>query len=290
MDPKEQRKAATPGYSDYSGPSGAEGLRSRYRTIFEADLLDEQYGFREGLDAKMAIRRVYFHLKFGLREVVDGDLRDYFNTVPHGPLMKSVARRVTDGQVLSVIKAWLNAPVIEKTERGDRRTTTARDDHRGTPQGGVISPLLANVYFRRFALAWRRLPALSGAKLVNYADDFVICCPPGSGARALAKMNELMRRLGLEVNEEKTRLIRVPEERFDFPGTLSAFSTRELVDPTSAQRSLGDPSPVCSGRFTTKRRAGGAREPPKSVFSRSTGCFVDGAATSTRARYTRPTG
>lgn len=195
--------------------------------IFEADLLEEQYGFREGLDAKMAIRKVYFHLKFGLREVVDGDLRDYFNTVPHGPLMKSLARRVADGQVLSVIKAWLNAPVIERTERGDQRTTTARDEHRGTPQGGVISPLLANVYFRRFALAWRRLPALSGAKLVNYADDFVICCPPGSGERVMAKMNELMRRLGLEVNEEKTRLIRVPERRFDFLGyTIGVFYAR----------------------------------------------------------------
>src|SRR5688572_8228361 len=86
--------------------------------IFEADLLDEQYGFREGLDAKMAIRRVYFHLKSGKHEVVDGDLRDYFNKIPHGPLMKSVSRRVADGSVLAVIKAWLNAPVIETTEHG----------------------------------------------------------------------------------------------------------------------------------------------------------------------------
>ena len=168
--------------------------------IFEADLLDEQYGFREGLDAKMAIRRVYFHLKSGRHEVVDGDLKDYFNKIPHGPLMKSVSRRVADGSVLSVIKAWLDAPVIETTERGETRTTNARDEHRGSPQGGVISPLLANVYFRRFALALRRVPNLSAVKLVNYADDFVICCPPGSGDDAMAKMTELMRRLGLEVN------------------------------------------------------------------------------------------
>jgi group II intron reverse transcriptase/maturase len=85
--------------------------------IFEADLLPEQYGFREKLDAKMAVRRVYFHLTRGHREVVDGDLRDYFNAIPHGPLMKSVARRVADGRVLSVMKAWLDAPVVEKARQ-----------------------------------------------------------------------------------------------------------------------------------------------------------------------------
>lgn len=192
--------------------------------IFEADLLDEQYGFREGLDAKMAIRKVYYHLKSGKHEVVDGDLRDYFNKIPHGPLMKSVSRRVADGSVLAVIKAWLDAPVVEATGHGETRTTSARDEHRGTPQGGVISPLLANVYFRRFALALRRVPSLSAVKLVNYADDFVICCPPGCGDTAMAKMAELMTRLGLEVNEEKTRLVRIPEQRFDFLGyTLGIF-------------------------------------------------------------------
>lgn len=168
--------------------------------IFEADLLGEQYGFRQGLDAKMAIRKVYFHIKAGRREVVDGDLRDYFNAIPHGPLMKSVARRVADGQVLSVIKAWLDAPVVEKAANSEIRTTDARDKHRGTPQGGVISPLLANVYFRRFGLAYRRIPALSSTRLVNYADDFVICCPPGKADEAMVKMRELMNRLGLEVN------------------------------------------------------------------------------------------
>lgn len=195
--------------------------------IFEADLLDEQYGFRQGLDAKMAIRRVYFHIKAGRHEVVDGDLRDYFNAIPHGPLMKSVARRVADGQVLSVVKAWLDAPVVEKAADSETRTTEARDKHRGTPQGGVISPLLANVYFRRFGLAYRRIPALSSTRLVNYADDFVICCPPGKGDQAMAKMRELMNRLGLEVNEDKTQLVRIPDQRFDFLGyTLGVFYGR----------------------------------------------------------------
>ncbi|MDI3292179.1 reverse transcriptase domain-containing protein, partial [Polyangium sp. 15x6] len=197
--------------------------------IFEADLLDEQYGFRKGLDAKLAVRRVHFHLVDGRREVVDGDLRDYFGTIPHGPLMKSVARRVADGQVLSVIKAWLNAPVVERSSHGDIRTTAARDVHRGTPQGGVISPLLANLYFRRFALAFRnsRVAHEADARLVNYADDLVLCCRPGHGVAVMAKMRELMGRLGLMVNEEKTRLVRVPEGAFDFLGyTLGRFYGR----------------------------------------------------------------
>jgi RNA-directed DNA polymerase len=198
--------------------------------IFEADLPHEQYGFREGLDAKMAVRRVYFHLAAGKSEVVDGDLRDYFNQIPHGPLMKCVARRVTDGQVLSVIKSWLNAPVVEETRQGILTTTEARDGHRGTPQGGVISPLLANLYFRRFVLAWRRCPEGNEAdtRLVNYADDFVLCCRPGVGRAAMAKMQELMTRLGLALNEQKTQLVALPEEKFNFLGyTFGRFYGRD---------------------------------------------------------------
>ena len=194
--------------------------------IFEADLLDEQYGFREGLDAKTAVRRVYFHLKGGRDEVVDGDLRDYFGTIPHGPLMKCVARRVADGRLLATIKAWLGAPVVERGTHGDVRTTVAKDGHRGTPQGGVISPLLANLYFRRFVLGFRRseLGRAGAARLVNYADDFVICCYPGRGEAAMATMRALMTRIGLEVNEEKTRLVKLPEGKFDFLGyTLGRF-------------------------------------------------------------------
>lgn len=115
--------------------------------IFEADLAPQQYGFRPGLDAKMAVRRVYYHItQHDRREVVDADLSDYFTTIPHGPLLRCVARRVADGQVLSVIKQWLTAPVWERTARGSiLRSTEARDRKRGTPQGGSASPLLANL-------------------------------------------------------------------------------------------------------------------------------------------------
>jgi group II intron reverse transcriptase/maturase len=189
--------------------------------IFEADLPSQQYGFRPGLDAKMAVRRVYFHItKHWRADVVDGDLKDYFNAIPHGPLMKCVARRVSDGQILSVIRSWLRTPVVERVNRGLRRTTEARDQHRGTPQGGVISPLLANLYFRRFILAWKQFGIAKrlNADIVNYADDFVICCPPGQGGAAMTAMRKLMDRLGLTVNDEKTRLVDVRKETFDFLG------------------------------------------------------------------------
>ena len=196
--------------------------------IFDVDLRPQQYGFRPGMDAKMAVRRAYFHItQHGRREVVDADLSNYFTTIPHGPLMRCVSRRVADGSVLSVLKSWLTAPVCERTMQGRVvRTTEARDRKRGTPQGGSASPLLANLYFRRFLLAWydqghyRRLDA----HVVNYADDLVICCRPGNGAAALATMRRLMERLGLMVNDQKTRLARVPEESFDFLGyTIGRF-------------------------------------------------------------------
>jgi retron-type reverse transcriptase len=109
--------------------------------IFEVDLLPRQYGFRPGLDAKMAVRRVYFSIaERGAREVVDTDLADYFNTIPHGDLLRCVRRRIADGRVLSVIRQWLDVAVVERTETGERRTTEARDRNRGVPQGAPVSP------------------------------------------------------------------------------------------------------------------------------------------------------
>ena len=123
--------------------------------IFEADLLPQQYGFRPGLDAKMALRRVYWHVtQHGRREVVDADLRDYFTSIPHSPLMRSLSRRIADGRLLHTIKGWLTAPVVEIIDGRAVQTTEARRTKRGVPQGGVISPLAANLYFRRFLLAW----------------------------------------------------------------------------------------------------------------------------------------
>ena len=198
--------------------------------IFETDFVPNQYGFRPKLDAKMAVRRAYWHItQHGRTEIVDADLADYFNTIPHGPLMRCVARRVADRKILSLLKAWLQAPVIERVGRSRQRTTKASDENRGTAQGSVISPLMSNLYIRRFLIAWEQFGYRDRleAFIVNFADDFVICCKPGNGATALTVMRHLMNRLGLTVNENKTRLAILPEENFDFLGyTVGRFHGR----------------------------------------------------------------
>ncbi len=199
--------------------------------IFEEDLFPWQYGFRTGLDAKMALRRTHFGIaERGAREVIDADLSDYFNTIPHGDLMRCVARRIADGAVLKVIRDWLNTPVVERSKKGESRSTEAKDRHRGTPQGGIISPLLANLYFRRFMLAWYGggHAKRHQAEIINYADDFVILCQPGHGEAAMETMRRLMSKLGLTVNEKKTRLVKLPDESFDFLGyTVGCFYGRD---------------------------------------------------------------
>jgi hypothetical protein len=134
--------------------------------------------------------------------------------------MKSVARRVVDGAMLHLIKLWLEAPVEETDERGNKhRSTRNRDEGRGTPQGAPISPLLSNLYMRRFVLGWKALGHEKRLKayIVNYADDLVICCR-GGAEEALARMREMMSKLKLTVNESKTRVCCLPEEKFDFLG------------------------------------------------------------------------
>jgi hypothetical protein len=128
--------------------------------------------------------------------------------------------------MLSVIKQWLRVPVVERTEEGERRTTEAADNNRGVPQGGPLSPMLANLYFRRFLLAWKQFghERRLQARVVNYADDLVICCRPGKGQEAMEVFRSLMTRLGLTVNERKTRLAKVPQESVDFLGyTIGRF-------------------------------------------------------------------
>jgi len=188
--------------------------------IFEADLPPEQYAYRPGRNALDAVRKVHSLLNTGHTEVVDADLSAYFDSIPHAELMKSVARRVSDRHVLHLIKMWLEASVEELDERGrTHRTTRNKDQGRGTPQGAPISPLLANLYMRRFVQGWKKLGCEQRfqAQIVNYADDFVICCR-GSAEDAKLAMQNLMERLGLTVNEAKTRVCRVPDESFDFLG------------------------------------------------------------------------
>jgi group II intron reverse transcriptase/maturase len=188
--------------------------------IFEADLEPEQHAYRAEHSALDAVRQVHGLLNSGHTEVVDADLSGYFDSIPHAELMKSVSRRVSDRHLLKLIKMWLEAPVGEVDDRGrHHRTTRNKDEGRGSPQGSPLSPLLANIYMRRFVLGWKALghETRLDAHIVNYADDFVICCR-GTADEAMRVMRSMMSKLRLTVNETKTRLCRVPAESVDFLG------------------------------------------------------------------------
>ncbi len=211
-------------------PLGISTLRDRVcmtaamlvlEPIFEADLPPEQYAYRPGRNAQQAVVEVGALLDHGHPEVVDADLADYFGSIPHAELLKSVTRRIVDRRVLHLIKMWLDCPVEETDNRGRKtRTTEARDNRRGIPQGSPISPLLANLYMRRFVLGWKKLglERSLGSRIVTYADDLVILCRRGKAAEALRRLREIMGKLKLTVNEEKTRICKVPEGEFDFLG------------------------------------------------------------------------
>jgi RNA-directed DNA polymerase len=188
--------------------------------IFEADFEDNVYGYRPVRGAVDAVKEVRRLIGRGYTDVVDADLSRYFDSIPHDELMKSVARRIVDRRVLRLIKLWLKAPIEEWDDSdGTRRIGGGKSNTRGTPQGGVASPLLANIYMNRFLKYWR----LTGcgqafrAHVIAYADDFVILSR-GYAAGALAWMRRAMTRLGLTLNETKTSLKNARQERFDFLG------------------------------------------------------------------------
>ncbi len=149
---------------------------------------------------------VHRELAQGRTEVVDADLSKYFDTVPHAELMKCLARRIADSAVLHLLKMWLKVPAEEKDEQGRPRFTGGKRSKQGTPQGGVISPLLANIYINRLLKAFARSDLMSrcGARIVNYADDFVVLCRPGSAARVLAQIRQWLVGMKLTLNEAKS--------------------------------------------------------------------------------------
>ncbi len=206
--------------------------------IFEADLPEEMYAYRPRRNAQQAVVEVEELMFHGHPDIVDADLSDYFGSLPHAELMKSLSRRIVDRRVLHLIKQWLECAVEDIDKRGrKKRTTEAKDSHRGIPQGSPISSLLANLYMRRFVLAWKQLglDRRLGSCIVTYADDLVILCRRGKAREASQWMRVIMGKLQLTVNEDKTRICNVPDDEFDFLG----YTFGRLYSPKTGRPRLG---------------------------------------------------
>lgn len=218
--------------------------------IFEADLPDSAYGYRPGRKAQDALEEIQTHLLRGYTDVVDADLEAYFDTIEHDKLMALLRERIVDRGILWLITQWLKAPVIEPT---DPPGSCGKRNERGTPQGGSISPLLANIYHATIPRVWsqwketRRL----GGKFVSYADDFVILLRPGKGAKAREALSLICERLSLKLNEGKTHVVQAEQESFRFLG----FEIKKELNPKSAKRyPRVTPSPLSEQRFRDRIR------------------------------------
>lgn len=218
--------------------------------VYEADFTEASWGFRPGRSAQQAAGEVVKYLNWGLTRVCDVDIKAYFDSIPHGKLMQLVARRIVDRKVLGLIKAWLKSEVEEKGRRWRPR--------QGTPQGGVISPLLANIYLHALDATWKKRGYIErkgpNVQLVRYADDLVLLTD--KDARwALERLREILGRLELELNEEKSRVVDAEKESFDFLGfTFKRVWNREKTKRTTLY-------------FPSKKSQKRLREKVKKVFN-----------------------
>jgi len=219
--------------------------------IWEADLEPNAYGYRPGRSAQDAVEKVEELLRAGYCDVVDADLSKYFDTIPHSELMQSVRRRIVDRQMLHLIKMWLTAPVEEKDEKtGKKRLTGGKGKDRGTPQGGVVSPGLANLYMNRLLKGFRQNKRGEEfrARIVNYADDFVILSR-GKAKEALQWTQGVTERLGVTLNAQKTSIKDARQEQFDFLG----YTFGPQWSPRTGRRYMGfGPSKKSVGKIVEK--------------------------------------
>ncbi len=214
--------------------------------IFEADFQENSYGFRPKRDAHQAMDDISIHLRKGNTQIIDADIMKYFDSISHGKLLKLIARRIMDKNILKLIKMWLKSPIIEEGEDGKKR---CKGNTRGTPQGSVISPLLANIYLDVLDRIWKikKIEERFRARLIRYADDFVVLCRHDT-QRVLKGVGSVLAYLELSLNEDKTRVIDARKANFNFLG----FTIKVKKSKTGNKYPLITPSKKAVKRIKSK--------------------------------------
>ncbi|MFH1228871.1 MAG: group II intron reverse transcriptase/maturase [Candidatus Aenigmatarchaeota archaeon] len=197
--------------------------------IFEADFQENSYGFRPKRDAHQAMDDVSYYLRYGKHQVIDADISKYFDTIAHDKLLALLAKRIVDKNILRLIKVWLKSPVVEE----DNGKRNYKGNDKGTPQGGVISPLLANIYLNVLDTIWKtkKVQERLEARLIRYADDFVVL-GKGNTERILKGIKKVLGDLQLNLNEEKTKVVDAREASFNFLG----FTIKAVENPKTGKR------------------------------------------------------